>query len=438
MGTEITLDIGGITLSYSKNHLGDDHGSLFHEKDRKRHKSDQIDYDYFKETGEDPSEMEMAFIRPLREIVPRLELLGFNLGTAEHEYDKFFAEWGDEYVLIEDDALPPEHNLIGFEEFLKFVTQFPIKIFDNTYDSSFDEERESRIHGRFNDYENIIKLLQDILGSHGYSEASYFGNLISILHPYFVLRLLAENSDNLDEYVIWEYGPLVDAGWASGSEFYPEARREETFLIVTEGSSDTKILKKAFKTLRPQIYDFFRFIDVDKEYPFPGTGNLVNFAKGLLNINVQNKIIFLFDNDAVGLEAYNKLLKEPLPTNVRVSILPELDQFRDFLAQGPEGMSRADINRRAAAIECYLDLEYECNSSPRVIWTNYIESLKTYQGSLDNKASYLKIYLNQNPETMSDSSYNTEKIESLLDSLILECTDIATVILKSVHKHKIR
>ena len=60
MGTEITLNIGGITLTYSKNHLGVDHGSLFHEKDRKRLKSDRIDYDYFKETGEDSSEMEMA------------------------------------------------------------------------------------------------------------------------------------------------------------------------------------------------------------------------------------------------------------------------------------------------------------------------------------------------------------------------------------------
>ena len=60
MGTEITLDISGITLTYSKIHLGVDHGSLFHEKDRMRLKSDRIDYDYFKETGEDPSEMEMA------------------------------------------------------------------------------------------------------------------------------------------------------------------------------------------------------------------------------------------------------------------------------------------------------------------------------------------------------------------------------------------
>ena len=76
MGTEISLDIGGMSIEWSKNARGADHGALFQEVDRKRLRSDQIDYGYFAESAEDPGRMEMALARPLRDVVPRLELLG--------------------------------------------------------------------------------------------------------------------------------------------------------------------------------------------------------------------------------------------------------------------------------------------------------------------------------------------------------------------------
>src|SRR3954447_25679857 len=79
VGTEITLDVAGMSVTYSKNHRGIDHGSIFQEQDRKAIRSDQLDYDWYKEEAEDPTPSEMAFTRPLKQVVPRLELLGFNL-----------------------------------------------------------------------------------------------------------------------------------------------------------------------------------------------------------------------------------------------------------------------------------------------------------------------------------------------------------------------
>ena len=79
MGTEITLDVAGVSVTYSKNHRGIDHGSIFQEQDRKVIKSDEVDYDWHEENDEDPTPSEMAFTRPLKYVVPRLELLGFNL-----------------------------------------------------------------------------------------------------------------------------------------------------------------------------------------------------------------------------------------------------------------------------------------------------------------------------------------------------------------------
>ena len=40
MGTEISLDIGGLSIDWSKNARGADHGALFQEVDRKRLRSD--------------------------------------------------------------------------------------------------------------------------------------------------------------------------------------------------------------------------------------------------------------------------------------------------------------------------------------------------------------------------------------------------------------
>ena len=184
------------------------------------------------------------------------------------------------------------------------------------------------------------------------------------------MRLLADEGTNNQPTVVWQYGPLVEAGWATEDEFISCAKRTETFLIVTEGSSDVHILQHALNILRPDIADFFRFIDVSESHPFSGTGNLVRFAEGLVKIDVQNQIIFLFDNDAEGLETYRRVANLSLPTNMRAVLLPDLEEFRSFPAQGPEGTRNSNINGKAAAIECYLDLKVGKYPSAKVRWTD--------------------------------------------------------------------
>ncbi|MEE4208299.1 MAG: hypothetical protein V2I43_03415, partial [Parvularcula sp.] len=78
-------------------------------------------------------------------------------------------------------------------------------------------------------------------------------------------------------------------------------------LIATEGASDARIIKRALEILRPDVADFFNFVDMDERHHFWGTGNLVKFAEGLLRIDVQNKVLFLLDNDAEGVDAHRKL-----------------------------------------------------------------------------------------------------------------------------------
>lgn len=56
---------------------------------------------------------------------------------------------------------------------------------------------------------------------------------------------------------------------------------------------------------------------------------------------------------------------------MRTMVLPDHEAFRNFPAYGPQGISTADINGRAAAIECYLDLELPSHGPAQIVWSNY-------------------------------------------------------------------
>ena len=422
MGTAITLEVGGMEITYSKNHMGIDHGSLFQESDRKTPRSDKLRCEHLKGESEDPASSEMAFVRALRDVVPRLELLGFNLERVEREYESVAEFWLEEREGLSEEESKPLPDLMTFAEFRQLATGHAIESLDSTFASSAIDDRSEEIRGRFagTPVDRIPRY--ECYGMVAYSERSYFSGLVGILHPYCILRLLAENGENAKALVVWQYGPLVEAGWATGAEFFANARRTETFLIATEGSSDVHILKHALSLLRPGIADFFRFIDVSESHPFSGTGNLLKFAEGLAKIDVQNQVVFLFDNDAEGLEAHRRLSRLTLPFNMRGIMLPELEAFRSFPAQGPEGVRSADINHRAAAIECYLDLNLTDYPPAKAIWTNYKKELGVYQGALEYKESFIKQFLKQTPETIASGSYDILKIQAVLDCIIAECT----------------
>lgn len=362
MGTIISLDIAGMGLDWSKNSKGVDYGTLFQEQDRKRVRSDQISYEYYEGKDEELAPNEMAFVRRLKDVLPRLALLGFTRERAVREYESLVETCLDEASSESDDGGVQPPTFVNFDEFCAFVAKYPVADLDDTFVKSLDREK---IKGRF-----ACDVLAERIPhswtseTDAYSERSYFGGLIGILHPYSFMWMLGESHQNRESDVVWQYGPLIESGWADAAEFTPCARRTETFLVAAEGSSDVYILKHAFSVLRPDVADFFRFIDVSERHPFPGTGNLVKFAEGLAKIDVHNRVVFLFDNDGEGYEAYERVQRLSLPANLRAIMLPELEEFRAFPARGPEGVNKADINRRAAAIECYLDLVIWNRSSP--------------------------------------------------------------------------
>lgn len=432
MGTEILLNVGGITVDWSKNMRGIDHGPLYQEQDRKRLVCEQIDYAYFEQEENGSAEFEMSFTRSLGAIVPRLEMLGFRLEAVRRAYDAATRQWREDHLALTDileangttEKIPEP---MSFDEYLVFVKAHPIGSLSDEFVKDDDFASVQRFGDRFGSSQ-LARIPSDSEGrSWAYSEKSFFGAVVGFLAPYATLRLLAECSENQSLTVDWQYGPLVENGWATVEDFVPCARRRQTFLIATEGSSDVHILTHAIKLLRPDVADFFRFIDVSERHPFSGTGGLVKFAEGLAKIDVQNKIIFLFDNDAEGVEALKAVCRFKLPSNMSTLVLPDLEEFQRFPAQGPDGIRNSDINGRAAAIECYLDLNLPQYGPAKVVWTNYKKESGAYQGVLEYKESYAKEFFDQTVETIRGGRYNVSKIERVLDALMNECCRLATV-----------
>ena len=100
---------------------------------------------------------------------------------------------------------------------------------------------------------------------------------------------------------------------------------------------------------------------------------------------------------------------------MRILKLPDLPVFRDFLTKGPSGEHRADINGRAAAIECYLDMGRDAV----VQWKNHHKKLDIYHGELVGKNDVMRGFLDQ---SQVSSHYDFTKIAAIVDMIFSECS----------------
>ncbi len=256
-------------------------------------------------------------------------------------------------------------------------------------------------HKEFNKIHNLAEIIDKDIGL-------VFENI----DPYITLRILAERPQNAELDVYWGYADIVDNGWVQKEDIFKNVGAGQEVLVVTEGSSDTHILKKAINLLYSDVSDFFTFVDMEENYPFTGDGNLFNFCKGLSSIRIKNNVLVIFDNDVAGVVKYSQLKEIGLPSNMHIIKLPDHSSFGNFKTVGPHGESFENINGTAVAIECFLDHSYDADPQPCVRWTSYNKNLGAYQGELIGKERYTKKFLKLTGE---DSQYNHEKLKFLLD-----------------------
>jgi len=244
------------------------------------------------------------------------------------------------------------------------------------------------------------------------NEDLHVNSFIRYMHPYVFLRIIADNPRNENFNLQWRIGDVIDGGWENRGFFIKPLEKAHKILIVTEGKSDSRILKRVIEEFYSSIVDFFEFIDMKENYPFTGVGNLLNFYKGLAKINIQDKVLFIFDNDTAGVEKYSETKKINASPNLYACLLPCHSDFENFRTIGTEGEGYSNINGKAVTIECFLDFK---NFDPHVRWIAYNEKMNQYQGTINPKAELISVFDKCNNLS---AAYNTTKLVFLVDYLI--------------------
>jgi hypothetical protein len=391
MGSYITLGIEQLDVDWAKNCLGQNHSCLFLADDLR-----EVTYYY----AEGQREKGSAYSRQLRGIVKRLELLGYTLEGCRNKFSQLTMH-------PEIGQRPP----FEFETLANGLLTLNVQSF-GMVDGPLSSDLWKCV--LVDDPDELQSGKSKPQTSISNWEAERF---FSTLDPYIVLRLLAENTTNLDREVSWRFGDLVGGGWVDESCLYEHLPASKRFLLVTEGSSDTYILKKSLGMLEQDVADFFEFIDMAENYPFTGTGNVVRFCEGLAKINVQNRVLVILDNDTAGRSAAQRLANLKLPSQIRVMLLPELEKCRHVRTLGPGGERFENINGFASAIEAFLDLTVNDLPQPTVRWTSYDKQQDAYQGELIAKDEYVRSFF----ERAGTDGYDTSCLSYLWQHILQRC-----------------
>lgn len=388
MGSMITLCAGEVDLDWGKNDGFISHLDLYQFGDEALGP-----YHYVKEDDSPIVEMKRCLCRAAARVKPRLEMLGY----SEAHFPELLARW------LGDDV---EHAPVDVEAFRAALRAIPWRDVAGR-DIEFGDAIREQYVAALLERGHSVDVAPSMLA---------WGNW---LDPYMVLAMLGAEDEFQDLPVRWNFADVLDNGWADEAQFKPDGTAS-TWLVVTEGSTDALILQRALALLLPDVADFFDFIDMKEGNPFPGVGSIVAFCKGLQRINYGGRMLVVLDNDTAGRGALKDLLSLGLSPNIKVTCLPDLQELRSFPTIGPTGDALADINGRAAAIECFLDFNAVARP-PRVRWTSFDKRMGHYQGELVAKDEYSAAFRRGFP----NPGYNVSKLRALCEHLVAVCTEKA-------------
>ena len=399
MGSIITLGLERLEIDWGKNWNFTDHSKLFLPTDIAPALYHYVEAD----TGEPVTETKPAYVRPLRSVIRRLELLGYSLADCRRIYAETMASVPDYYP-------PPALSFDLFARAVAAADPTRMRLSDPDEDWNLGEyvAKNILVDPEFTKTADELRAMTE-------SDGTFFENL----DPYVTLRLLGENSENLDRLVIWRFEDVVEGGYVDESDVYHGLEDADRYLVVTEGSSDSSILRESLPYVAPDVADFFSFADMTENYPFTGTGNLVRFCQGLAQIRIQNRIVVVLDNDTAGRSAFERIRRLPLPPTMRVMLLPSLPDLSRVRTIGPGGEAIDDANGRAVAIEAFLDLGFERTEEPTIRWTSYDRQVDAYQGELVDKDRYVQTFMRS---LGKEQNYDVSKLDCLWTNILACCS----------------
>ncbi|MDO6670430.1 HEPN/Toprim-associated domain-containing protein [Paracoccus sp. 1_MG-2023] len=419
----MTLRLGGMLIETIPSTKDDIHAALFQKGDARDFSDDELHADELaarerleRENAAFGYNLEGTYVqaarRTLRAMVDRLDLLDFGLERAE---ERFRIGTCDLDSILNDKA----DVTVTFAEVVDLCRRHPVADLLVQPVDLFAELLALRSPIQFAWVENQDELPPGI---------EQLGALLDAVPPLCRLRILAECPKNLDQEVIWHYGPAITDMEMSEEQVRLGPSRLNTYLVITEGKTDVAIIEAALRKLRPDLADFFRFVSKttrDSGWLFEGAGEIPKILYGLSELGAGLRVIGIFDNDVQGWTSFKTIDPRAIGPYCRAMVLPSLPEFERFetYGPGPEPLTLS-INQVGAPIEAYLDLTRKDIVGRCVLrWQRWHSDHGKYAGAVEPKEPPQTDFLKWC--AIEHGRYNTSKIEAVLDALVGEAKAMA-------------
>lgn len=376
MGSYWALQIDEFQLASNKGEAPDEILCLFQERDRRvrnsnRHGSeDRIRYEYAVPVGS------------MRE---RLDVLGFTVERSEQEFNEELAleieRMEDEPTLYADDLhVLRQVTMSGWKDALATMARARVNYWDDP--------------APWEGYPIIQRIMRQ--DDH---TLMHFGSD----YRYFIRDALEALPDATE--IILDLTDATHAGYYDEDQPVASDAREamlaahpvvEPIVILTEGSSDTRIIKTSLNVMYPHLEELYTFLDFEEVRAEGGAEHLCKIVRAFAGARLRTRMVGLFDHDTAGHAALASLSNITLPWSIRLLTLPDAQVALDYPTVGPQGLQRMDVNGMAGGIELYLGPSALHDGSGEfrpVRWTGYNGKLNRYQGEVEGKREIVETYI---------------------------------------------
>ena len=448
MASYATLRLQSLDLGATRNDIDPRLMWLFRPSDKHIETIDRTDRDrlakYVRDECIDDYDAEHPFITiryfcSARAARDRLDLKGYTIRVAKVAFESGLV---DEIHSAEQfsDRVPGSH-----EDRIDFLRSLTIDNWMIGLTRIFEEKMLTTDLDRLSNSDSQLPLLRYMLSEsrdfYGFPGVEY---LPEVEYLHFV-RLVVESVPP-DEQLVYDLTDLMHGGWideAADIVAYAESLISEDFLlahrtiVLTEGVTDRRILRRALRLLYPHLGEYFHFFDFTGHKVGGGAGELANLVRAFAAAGVRHRILALFDNDTGARAALSSLDQDALPNNILIRHYPELEMARNYPTLGPSGQIVMDVNFLAGSIELYFGEDVlKCSDGEwiPVQWKGYNSALKAYQGEILDKKSVIDSFetkltdCERNPQKLA--SYDWDGIRAIIDVMrsAFHCVDEETIL----------
>lgn len=351
---------------------------------------------------EESEEDFIALVIPADKLRQRMDILGFTLGVAEEVVlHALKSQW--EFAASDDYGAP--EVLPDLEPIYHQTLEAAVSLFEEGAPAREWDRIERLIVEKANLPNELRHHVEMALEDTG------FGVIARLV----VNRLAGEIHLDLTD--------IVQGGWLGEEQVDQLLQDTDTqFLVVTEGSSDRKIIERALQHLHPELADLFYFADEKLPLPQSGAARVTELLKAFASIKVRNNTIAIFDNDSEGRHEYSvsKLACKDA-ANIEPILLPDREDLTSVVCSGPDGLHVTDINGRAASIEMYLDRLPLERGEAEVKWNAFLAKAGDWQGEPIKKKQITRSFF----QHLKTDTYETSGLEAVLETIFNAASTIS-------------